>query len=106
MKKNIIPIIFTVCLFACSSEDFLQYEDGEQFYKEGRHVLTRSSVSEEDFIHFIQTDKISMILNRIVPTDSVYILDLSREQAHILEIPDSIYDLAIDIVNQYNNPSK
>jgi hypothetical protein len=47
-----------------------------------------------------------MILNRIVPTDSVYILDLSREQAHILEIPDSIYDLAIDIVNQYNNPSK
>jgi hypothetical protein len=42
----------------------------------------------------------------VVKTDSTYVLDLSREQAKILEIPDSLYDLAIDVVYQFNHPSE
>jgi hypothetical protein len=105
MKRFFIFTLFASSLLSCSEDDFFNSEQTYLLYNEAKSALTRSSVSEEDFIHFIQTDKMNMILNRIVLTDSTYVLELSREQAHILEIPDSIYDLAVDIVDQYNNPS-
>lgn len=93
-------------MLSCSDDSLIDVEQSQQLYDGVRSALTRSAVSEDDFIHFIQTDKMSMLLNRVVKTDSTYVLDLSREQAKILEIPDSLYDLAIDVVYQFNHPSE
>jgi hypothetical protein len=44
-----------------------------------------------------------MIIDRISYSDSTYVLNLTHDEAIILGIPDSIYVIATDVVNNFNS---
>lgn len=106
IKKGHLLLI-TLCVvltFSCSDESELYPEQETSIQSEYVNQKTsRSSMSIDNIsLHDMQSDQMAMLIDCITPTDTLFTLGLSRDEAQLLGIPDSLYERAIAIVDSLN----
>jgi hypothetical protein len=104
MKIKILSV-FVIGIMAVSCQDEYLINQTRQNSADSQrfdYVKSRSMLSDEEYLHLLQSDKMNMIIDRISYSDSAYVLNLTHEEAIILGIPDSLYIIATDIVTNYN----
>lgn len=100
--SNLLKIAaLSIVLFSCSDEILLPFQSNTN-PMQGQNG-TRSDVDDEIIaIHMRQSDQMSMIIDCIIVTDSVFSLNLSIDESRILGIPDSIYFKGTEIIRSLN----
>ncbi len=92
------------CMVACTDKDIpninIENSSIEQSDKE------QSFVNDNELKHKMQSDKELLLADRIICKNSVFILDLSEEEAETLQIPTEMYRRCIQYVEELNNKSE
>jgi len=108
MKKVIISILAILALFACATIDESQISNGRQGERLSvmPGVLTKSmNMSQADSLKRVyqyQSNKKRMLLYQIEEHNGVYVLNLSKAEAAELNIADSLFTWAQEIVDELN----
>lgn len=108
LKLLKMAILTLIAAFATSCADAtIEVSQPEQSAEETATTrgLQATSLSEETIllISRYQSDPEIMLAHQIVWQDSLFILSLSRDDAHELQISDSLYTAYQEYVEQLNN---
>lgn len=97
-------VILLVSLISCSDDTNDCIEQGNNITKDcANEISTRCGRQcDIEYLHNLQSDKMAMILDRIVFMDSTYLLNLSLEESRLIGIPDSIYGKGLSVVSFLN----
>lgn len=92
------------CMMACTDKDIpninIENLSIEQSDKE------QSFVNDNELKYKMQSDKELLLSDRIICKNSVFILDLSEEEAETLQIPAEMYRRCVQYVEELNNKSE
>lgn len=108
MKTKIIYstliMLSLFCMVACTDRDIpninienssIEQSDKEEYF-----------VNDNELKYKMQSDKELLLVDRIICKNSVFILDLSEEEAETLQIPTEMYRRCIQYVEELNNKSE
>lgn len=104
MKSRRIIILAIVLFASCAIVDESKLSENTG----PRRIISRGltkAYSPEDSIrrlHAFQSDKEKMLLYQIKKRNGTYVLDLTKEDAKELNIPDSLYLWATQVVESLN----
>ena len=103
MKKNTVFMLTTILLAITScrdSEIISEQRNGSDATT--RTVSDEMNISSDEAIYKAQSDFENMLMDQIVYRDSVYILNMSRDEARDLTIPDRLYVVYTNLVEKLN----
>lgn len=107
MKISIISALLMCAVFTSCQDDPIVTALQEKGIDVDQvsDIVSRSGndKSPEELLHELQTDKMGMLISNIVLVNNEYQLLLSIDEAHELGISDSLYMIASNIVQEYNN---
>lgn len=101
--KILIAFIIGNIVISCQDECIINQPQDNAMTTRFDYIKSRALLSDEEYLHLLQSDKMNMIIDRISYSDSTYVLNLTHDEAIILGIPDSIYVIATDVVNNFNS---
>ena len=91
-------------IISCTKENIVEeLLNNEHSFNKLNTILSRNAVSQDEYLHTLQTDQLSILINRIEYKDSTYVLTLTPENVKTLNIADSIYKKAIEITKLLNH---
>lgn len=101
MKKNVCTVLLLALLtgivYACKDEEFVIKQTYEN------QILTRNSdIFSDEYKSQQQSNPESMLIDQIIYRDSIYVLNLNKDEATDLNISDSLYDFYYNIVLDLN----
>ena len=98
-KLKLFPAFFLLILFSCKDVEIIEEQP-----KVTPTVSTTRAVdtTSDEYKHQNQSNVENMLMDQIIYQDSVYILNLSAEEAADLNIPDSLYNVYTQLVNELN----
>ncbi|SHE92715.1 hypothetical protein SAMN05444349_10874 [Bacteroides faecichinchillae] len=97
-KLKLFPSFLLLMLFSCKDLDIVEEQPvAETPTTTIRNVNTISDESK----HQAQSDFGNMLMDQVIYRDSMYILNLNAEAAD-LNIPDSLYNVYTQLVNELN----
>ncbi len=100
-KKLLLFSTFLTILMSCSDVEIVveqaNVNDGITYVND-EHVID----TPDDKLHKAQSDFNNMLMDQIIYIDSKYVLNMSKEEALDLTIPDSLYVLYLNIVDDLN----
>lgn len=104
MKKNTVFMLTTILLAAITScrdsEIISEQRNGNDATT--RTVSDEMNISSDEAIYKAQSNFENMLMDQIIYRDSVYILNMSRDEARELTIPDSLYVVYTNLVEKLN----
>lgn len=101
MKKYTV-FMFTTILLATSCKDSEIISDQVGANDTTRAISSEVNISSDEAIYKAQSDFENMLMDQVVYRDSVYILNMSRDEARDLTIPDSLYNVYTNLVEKLN----
>lgn len=104
MKKNtklsLIAVFLLVTVFSCKDDEAIVEQP------KASDVSTRSinntDFTSDEYKHKSQSNVENMLMDQIIYRDSMYVLNMSKEEAKDLTIPDSLYNVYSKIVEDLN----
>ena len=98
-KLKLFPSFLLLMLFSCKDVEIVEEQP-----KVITTVSTTRAVdtTSDEYKHQNQSNVENMLMDQIIYQDSVYILNLSAEEAVDLNIPDSLYNVYTQLVNELN----
>ena len=98
-KLKLFPSFLLLILFSCKDVEIVEEQP-----KVITTVSTTRAVdtTSDEYKHQNQSNVENMLMDQIIYQDSVYILNLSAEEAVDLNIPDSLYNVYTQLVNELN----
>lgn len=101
MKKYTV-FMFTTILLATSCKDSEIISDQAGANDTTRAISSEVNISSDEAIYKAQSDFENMLMDQVVYRDSVYILNMNRDEARDLTIPDSLYNVYTNLVEKLN----
>lgn len=103
MKKNTkLMLIMTFLLVAASCKDSDLVEKIEEQPVKTEDVVRPVDLTSDEEKYKAQSDFENMLMDQVIFRDSIYVLNMSREEAQDLTIPDSLYNVFVNVVNNLN----
>ncbi|WP_042371086.1 hypothetical protein [Bacteroides neonati] len=104
MKKTMSILLFMALFAVVSSckEDEIILENSQANEILSRSINDFSDVLSDEYKSKIQSDKEFMLIDQIIFRDSMYLLNLSANEAKDLCIPDSLYAFYLQLVTNLN----
>lgn len=104
MKKNtklVLFITFLLAAMSCNDADIVVEQS--KVNNDVSNANTRQvNLTPDKVLHEAQSDFENMLIDQIVFRDSVYVLNMSKEEAIDLTIPDSLYSFYQKMVDNLN----
>ncbi|MCI8998201.1 MAG: hypothetical protein HFJ95_04320 [Muribaculaceae bacterium] len=99
----VLGIIGMMTVSSCQDDSIADTlsEKGLDIQKVNR-VMSRH-LNDDESVYRLQTDQIGMLIHSIEKNGNEYILTISHEDAILLGIPDSTYQIAQSILRDYNS---
>ena len=98
-KLKLFPSFLLLMLFSCKDVDIVEEQPVAEIPTTTiRNVNTISDESK----HQAQSDFGNMLMDQVIYRDSMYILNLNAEEAADLNIPDSLYNVYVELVENLN----
>ena len=95
MKMNtklVLVLTFMLVVSSCNDSDIIVSIDKS----------TQLNLTPDEKLHMEQSSLENMLMDQIIYRDSAYILNMSKEEAIDLTIPDSLYVHYLKIVDDLN----
>lgn len=89
------------CMAACADKDILNLHGEESFVEQSGYE--QSLVDSIEMKYKMQTDLELILTDRIICKNSVFVLDLSEEEAETLQIPAEMYRRCLQHVEELNS---
>lgn len=102
-KTNVLLILASLAVVSSCKDEEILLKQSQSNEISTRAVICTPDVLSDEYKSRIQSDKESMLIDQIVFRDSMYILNLSTEEAKDLCIPDSLYTFYLQLINDINN---
>lgn len=110
MKTRVIAAIiayfFMLIVSSCATMEEAEPFTQEKSNGEVAKPISTKAMIQEDSLQLImafQTNKKNMLLHQIKEVDGIIILDIVEEDIRDLNIPDSLYNWALRLVNSANS---
>lgn len=102
-RKLAFMLALLFVLISSCKEDLIIEDSVKQTLKTTKSSnISQMDIFSDEYKHRVQSDVEGMLLDQIVYRDSVYVLNMTKEEADDLKIPDSLYVQYISIVNNLN----
>lgn len=108
MKKITQTLMFIILIASCADNDILPDKPFNGNAAEVDSIRTVGELPEDslNIKYMMQTNSDLIISDRIIYKNSIYVLDLSLEEAKQLSISDDMYQKYIEIVSNMNKDNK
>lgn len=100
-KKYLLFSTFLMILMSCTDADIVV---DQTIVNDGITSVNDETANDtpDDILHKVQSDFGNMLMDQIVYIDSQFVLNMSKEEALDLTIPDSLYGYYKKLVDNLN----
>lgn len=100
MKHIILASTLLLFCWSCAESTFNPHPDGSEKPKTLRSLLTKSADQEDSLtvMSNLQGDDDYFMMGRIIEQDSIFVLNIKKEDAIFLGISEEVYDYYLDYV--------
>lgn len=99
-KRSLIAVFLLVTVFSCKDDEVIVEQPKASDIS--TRSITNADFTSDEYKHESQSNVENMLMDQIIYRDSMYVLNMSKEEAKDLTIPDSLYNVYVLLVEKLN----